>query len=250
MFPLSVRKALALGIRPAARAYVQGVPWSFGKVRLYQLCDRYISWMPYQTTVHTRFGDRMEVELPDLLSRTIYMTGRWEPLITEYIRTSLKQGDTFVDVGANIGYYSLVASRIVGSHGKVIAVEASPTNYERMLRNLSLNGARNVRTINAAAAGCRGELPLYFGPPHNRGHSTTVTSLANQEGLQLEKMVPADTLDQLIGKDDLMRARLIKIDVEGAERTVLAPVFSSLRDFSGSMAAQKALLDANDPSQN
>jgi FkbM family methyltransferase len=174
----------------------------------------------------------MRISLPDLISRTIYLTGRWEPVITEYVRSALKEGDTFVDVGANIGYYSLVASRIVCSSGKVFAVEASPSNYERMRQNLSLNGATNIRPINAAASDSRGELTLFLGPPDNRGHSTTVMSLADREGLQPEATVPADTLEELVGKQDLRNARLIKIDVEGAERAVLAPLFTSLEKFS------------------
>jgi FkbM family methyltransferase len=232
MLPMPVRKILAYAIRPAAIAYVQTAPWSYGKLSIYELYDRYISWLPYQTTVCTRFGGRMRISLPDLISRTIYLTGRWEPVITEYVRSALKEGDTFVDVGANIGYYSLVASRIVCSSGKVFAVEASPSNYERMRQNLSLNGATNIRPINAAASDSRGELTLFLGPPDNRGHSTTVMSLADREGLQPEATVPADTLEELVGKQDLRNARLIKIDVEGAERAVLAPLFTSLEKFS------------------
>jgi hypothetical protein len=57
-------------------------------------------------------------------------------------------------------------------------------------------------------------------------------SLADREGLQPEATVPADTLEELVGKQDLRNARLIKIDVEGAERAVLAPLFTSLEKFS------------------
>jgi FkbM family methyltransferase len=176
----------------------------------------------------------MDLFMPDLLSMTIYLTGRWEPLITEYIRANLKPGDTFVDVGANIGYYSLIAARIVASAGRVFAVEASPSIHGRLLRNIELNGLHNITAIHAAASEVSGELSIFSGPVSNLGHSTTVETLAEKEGLTLESKVRADTLSALVGAENLRNARFVKIDVEGAEYSVLAPLFDSLSEFSAS----------------
>jgi len=174
----------------------------------------------------------MELATSDLVASTIYRTGHWEPIITEYIRRHLKPGDTFVDCGANIGYYSLIASRIVGRDGNVFSIEASERIFRNMLTNLELNRCVNVTPIHAAAAGEEGELPMFLAPESNLGHSTTVRSLADKEGMAFEKKVRANTLENLVGSAHLRNARMIKLDVEGAERAVLAPLFDSLDRFS------------------
>ena len=221
-------------IRPVARGYMQYAPWISGKSAVYDFFEKYIAWRTYHTQVRTLYADRMDLFMPDLLSMTIYLTGRWEPLITEYIRTNLKPGDTFVDVGANIGYYSLIAARIVAATGRVFAIEASPSIYGRLLRNIELNDFKNITAIHAAASEAGGELSIFSGPVSNLGHSTTVATLAEKEGLTLESKVRADTLSALIGPDNLRNARFVKIDVEGAEHSVLAPLFDSLGGFSAS----------------
>jgi FkbM family methyltransferase len=227
-----LKKAIVNVIRPAARAYIQYAPWKSGKSFVYEFFDKHIAWRTHRARVRTLGAVRMELCLPDLISSTIYLTGRWEPLITRYIRANLRRGDTFVDVGANIGYYDLIASRIVANTGRVFAIEASPSIYLRLLRNVALNHCTNITAIHAAAADGKGEVAIYHGPSSNLGHSTTVASLAKTEGLNLESTVPADTLSALVGAENLRNARFIKVDVEGAEYSVLAPLFDSLGNFS------------------
>src|SRR6266545_4932566 len=69
-------------------------------------------------------GVRLLVETDDLIQGYIYLFGVWEPNITDWIRRTLLPGDTFVDVGSNIGYYSTLAARLVGSAGSVVAIDA------------------------------------------------------------------------------------------------------------------------------
>ena len=226
-----IKEAGAAIIRVATRTYVQRAPWWRGKEFAAHLFHRYVAGRTYRRIVRTRFGDRMELHLPDLVSGAIYLEGQWEPDITQYIRANLAPGDIFVDVGANIGYYTLIASRLVGARGKVYAIEASPKIYARLMRNIEINNRTNITTLNAAASDKKGELPIFFGGKWNWGHTTTVKSLGEKEGLQFETMVGADRLDQLIGPE-LLAARLIKIDVEGAEARVLAPLVESLMKFN------------------
>jgi FkbM family methyltransferase len=217
--------------RPATRAYVHYAPWRWGKRSAYEFFEKHLRSRPYATTVRTDFGGRIRLALPDLISMIIYLTGQWEPLIARYVRRALRPGDVFVDVGANIGYYTLLASQLVGADGRVFAVEASPSIFRRLEYNIAMNGCGNVCCLNAAAADSPGELPFYLSATHNLGHSTTVRQLADREHMRLEARVPADTLEALIGPENLRGARLIKIDVEGAEHTVLAPLFDSLDEF-------------------
>lgn len=219
--------------RLAARAYMR-CPWKLGKSTVLHAYNRLVRMRPHQAVVRTRFGDLMEVLMPDIIADTIFLSGHWESTITEYVRQALRPGDIFVDVGANIGYYSVLASGLVGERGRVFAIEAHPRICERLKRNVALNGRRNTQVINAAASDSKGQLPLFLGPVSNPGHTTTVSELAEKEHLLFDTTVPADTLERLIGSDNLFEARLIKIDVEGAEHTVLAPLLSSLASFRDS----------------
>ena len=205
-----------------------------GKRTAYDAYCKYLGWRPHQQIIKTRFGDLMEINTPDVISTTLFLAGHWEPPITEYVRRALKPGDIFIDVGANIGYYSVLASGLVGNTGKVFSIEAHPRIYNQLSANISRNQRQNVTLINAAAGSSRGELPIFLGPETNFGHTTTVQTLAERDGLRFDGKIPCDTLESLVGTNTLYRSRLIKIDVEGAEHSVLSTIFSSLPRFNDS----------------
>ena len=227
----SLKGGLISLARCAARTYIHS-PWNFGKRAVYDAYCRNFGWRHYRKIVKTRFGDLMEINTPDVISTTIFLAGHWEPMITEYVRGALNPGDTFIDIGANIGYYTVLASRMVGDSGSVISIEAHPGIYDRLKKNVALNDRKNVRIINAAAGSSRGELPIFSGPEINLGHTTTVATIADSEGLRCDGMVRSDTLESLVGMNSLYNARLIKVDVEGAEYEVLSTIFDSLAQFS------------------
>lgn len=220
------KRCAASLLRAGLRSYVRFAPWSPFKAAALRKFDHYLGWVPYSAVVRTRFGFRLMIDAPDLVACTIYMTGQWEPYLTAYIRQCLKPGDIFVDVGANIGYHSLLAARIVGPTGRVYSIEASPSIYARLAENIRLNRCRNIEPLHAVVADTPGEAAIWLGPPQHRGHSTTVPRLATAEGMHFEARVRADTIASLVGPEVLRRARLVKIDVEGAERAVLAPVLN------------------------
>lgn len=167
----------------------------------------------------TSFGATLTCRLPDLIATYIWVFGVWEPDLTRFIATRLDEGDVFVDVGANIGYYSLLAARSVGPCGGVVAVEASPTMFNELDRNARADAfGDRIRQVNAAAAAKTGTLTIFAGPAHNEGMSTTLPT----RGLRVESTVDAIPLDQLLTFDEVTAARIIKVDVEGAEPDVLA----------------------------
>jgi FkbM family methyltransferase len=177
----------------------------------------------------------MEVELPDLVAKVVYLTGWWEHAISRYVMGALKPGDIFIDVGANIGYYSLLAAKLVGTSGRVYAIEASPDIADRLERNIALNGFENVRVIRAAATDHRGTAQVFSGPSANKGATTVVESVAGNDYSSDFATVPAAPLDELVGTD-LYSARMIKIDVEGAELSIISsldiPRFSGETEWS------------------
>ena len=172
---------------------------------------------PLQVQVTTRAGDRFACRLPDFIQTYLYLFGVWEPDVTAFIRRRLSPGDTFVDVGANIGYHALLAAGILVETGRVVAIEASPVICRQLQANLDENNATVVRTVNKAAAQTAGTVRTYQGPEHNIGLSTTVGA----RGFTPETEVEAAPLADLLEPDEVAATRLVKIDVEGAEDDVL-----------------------------
>jgi FkbM family methyltransferase len=144
----------------------------------------------------------------------------WEPDLTRFIAGRLRDGDVFVDVGANIGYYSVLAADCVGPTGRVVAIEASPPVFADLRGHLTGNSVDSrVRAENKAAGAEPGTLSIYSGPVHNVGMSTT---LGKHGEASVESVVEAQPLWNLLSQDDVDALRLIKIDVEGAEPDVVA----------------------------
>ena len=210
--------------------YFPGAPgksWTSQRIWCHIVCRR----QPPRV-VRTVSGLRMTVEPPDLIQTAILFTGTWEPGIARHIAGSLQPGDVFVDIGANVGHHTLVAAKAVGAAGLVYAFEASPSIHAKLSHNVALNGFDNVVALHIAVANGPGKLELWQAAAHNLGHSTTLAEMASEEHMVLEAVVDADSLDRLVPHDKLFAARLIKIDVEGAERQVLEPLGRVMEKFS------------------
>ena len=179
----------------------------------------------------TYFGATIECDLSDLLQRCIYHFGVWEPHISALIESRLRPGDIFCDVGANIGYDSLLGSSVVGPTGKVIAIEASPTIYGRLLNNLRLNRVTNVETVQIAITAELGEIPIYKGYEWNIGTASIIES----RGHELEAMVRGLPLLNALSAEDRKHLRLVKIDVEGAELPILRQLADSIGEYSAEL---------------
>jgi FkbM family methyltransferase len=181
---------------------------------------------------HTQFQTKIFCDLRDKIPATIFHFGLWEPEISHLIARLLSKGDIFVDVGANIGYYSLMASRLVGGGGAVVAVEASPRIFSRLQANIRANRAANIRAVNVAAADEVGQVTIYSGPRQNSGASSTLKEWRNGEA---EAIVAALPLDKILTSGERSKVRLIKIDVEGAETPILSQLLSSIDAYPKDM---------------
>ena len=166
-----------------------------------------------------RFGGTIRGNTCDLIQRHLYFFGVWEPSTTAWVRGRLSPGDTFVDVGANIGYYTLLGANAVGPQGHVVAIEAYPAIFARLEETVALNELRNVRLCNVAATDEARELPIYFGGEDNSGSSSIVDKPTDDARSIVVRGLP---LQAILTRDERRRVRLIKIDVEGAEREVIA----------------------------
>ncbi|MFE5729290.1 FkbM family methyltransferase [Streptomyces sp. NPDC056528] len=201
------------------RRYVRDAPSPIGKALL---ASRYLNphlrEHPRRRVIETGFGTRIAVDTQDLIQRYLYLFGIWEPHMTRWLRQRLRPGDTYVDVGANIGYYSLLAAQLVGDEGQVVAVEASPAFQQRLLRNVALNEYRNVRAVNGAVSDVEETLKFVLASSANMG----ANSIVPYEGpAESTFEIEARPLPDLLTADEIARARVIKIDVEGAEGSVV-----------------------------
>jgi FkbM family methyltransferase len=216
-------------LTPLLRSYLRYFPGSPGKEALWRrVVNPYLAWQAYPFVARTVFGRRIAGDTRDMIQQYVYYFGVWEPDLTAWISRQLRPGDVFVDVGANVGYYSLLAATLVSNTGAVIAIEASPTVFRQLEANLARNRAVNVRAVNVAASDQRGQVQLFRGPEHNLGE----TSVFQAPGFAPDGTVAAAPLGDILLPEELSRARLVKMDVEGAEAAVLAgfaPLLSACR---------------------
>ncbi|MFF3695448.1 FkbM family methyltransferase [Streptomyces sp. NPDC002221] len=212
------------------RRYVRDAPGGLGKAAL---AARYLNPrlgdQPRRRVTQDRYGARFAVDTQDLIQRYLYLFGVWEPHMTHWLRQRLRPGDTFVDVGANLGVFSVLGSRLVGSAGKVVAIEASPAFHRGLLRNVALNHCDNVRAVNTAVSDGHRTLTFVLAGSRNMGANSIVPYDGQAESSFEMGAVP---LSELLEPAEVARARVIKIDVEGAEGSVvrgLAPLLDDLR---------------------
>jgi FkbM family methyltransferase len=142
-----------------------------------------------------------------------YWSGTHEEAVQQAVADILKPGATFWDIGAHIGFFSLLASRLVGDAGRVHAFEPMTENRKRLLAAVELNQGNNLTVHAVAVAGASGEAVLH-------AHlSTTMWTLVPKREETAGITVPCSTLDEMA--QSLASPDLIKIDVEGAEVSVL-----------------------------
>jgi FkbM family methyltransferase len=226
---VKLKDRVAGGLVPLARTYVRFAPLAAGKRAFWaRVVDPYLAWHPHRFVARTVFGTHIAGDTRDIIQQYIYYFGIWEPHLTHWIRRRLAPGDGFIDVGANIGYFSLLASKLVGRSGLVVAIEPSPTIFAVLQSNLARNRARNVRAVHAAVSDSTGALRLFRGPDSNIGRTTVLAD----EGFELACVVNAAPLAALLRPEEIRAARVIKIDVEGAEWSVvagMAPLLNACR---------------------
>jgi FkbM family methyltransferase len=228
--PLSPLSSLSEVLVTLGRRYVRDAPGTWGKAYLAaRWLDPRLRDHPRRRVVETRSGTRFAVDTQDLIQRYVYLFGVWEPHMTSWLRRRLKPGDGFIDVGANVGVFSVLASRLVGDRGRVVAIEASPVFHRRLLQQRALNGGRNIRAVNAAVSDGHKTLTFVLASSHNMGANSIVPYDGPAES---SFETDAHPLPELLDPAEIESARVIKIDVEGAEGAVvrgLAPLLDRLR---------------------
>lgn len=168
-------------------------------------------------TVTTRKGFDMRLDLRDDMQWTLFLRRGWEEPEAQAIEAVVRPGAVFYDIGANVGYYTLLASRLVGTGGRVVSFEPIVNNRARLQANLNLNGVSNVTVVEAGLSDHAQILTASF-PRSETGMASirTVAGATHSEQIRLER---GDDLASALG---LPPPDVIKIDVEGAEFKALS----------------------------
>ncbi len=157
-----------------------------------------------------------------VMTPTIARARLWEPIETRWILDRLRPGDTFVDVGANVGYFTLLAARAVGEEGRVFAFEPDPDNFELLARNIELNHLTNVVPVQRAVSDRCGPAQLYLSE-RNKGDHRIFPAGERRDSIEVLTV----SLDSYLG--DEPDVDVVKIDTQGAEVPVLLGMGSILR---------------------
>lgn len=180
---------------------------------------------PHISTVHHDI--RMELDPEEWLQIDLRASGRLEARTTALFERILRPGDTYVDVGAHVGYHSLVAARLVGEGGRIVSIDPQPYNCAKILANAELNRFTNITVIAAAADEADGFISLKSQSRQDKARLTLAGPGVNDGALTF--VVPKITLRWLIETYDLRPVNLLKVDVEGFELEVLNGAGDAMR---------------------
>jgi FkbM family methyltransferase len=162
----------------------------------------------------------------DHLQLLIYYLGTFEPHCLPYLRAVLPLGGTVLDVGANIGVYSIESAAVVGPAGRVIAIEAAAPHAASLRHNLKLNSFSHVSVFETAVGAVAGSATLR----RRTGDNLGMYSLGAIEGVEAE-IVSVRTIDDVLVECQITELDLIKMDIEGSEYNALVGATKSLQQF-------------------
>ncbi|MEK7538392.1 MAG: FkbM family methyltransferase [Patescibacteria group bacterium] len=159
-------------------------------------------------------GTRFTSMTRNYSSFIVYFTDYRDPSIQLFLNKHLTKDSIFVDAGANIGTYTIRAGQQVGSQGKVIAVEAHPSIYKYLLKNIELNNLNNITPVNVALGSERGTTEISY---NDSNPGETHVAINGEKSI----VVPIQTLDEVLEKLGVDHVDYLKIDVEGFELPLL-----------------------------
>lgn len=176
-----------------------------------------VSWLK-PTFVEIQ-GHKMFLDPKDSLRLSIFP---YEPVETELVKREVKKGDIALNIGANIGYYTLILARLVGQEGKIYAFEPDPDNFALLTKNVEINNYQNVILEEKAVSNRTGKGRLYLSK-YNKGDHRVYDCYDGRGSIEIEVTRLDDYFKGYNGKIDF-----IKLDVQGAEGGVIQGMLSLL----------------------
>lgn len=169
----------------------------------------------------------LNLRLDDWLQQQIYFLGGYENFELEVLRSKISLGSNVVDIGANVGLYSLFAASIIGNESKVFAFEPYSLNFNILTENLKLNNFKNVILNKIAIANKEHEVELFYNPKEfNLGMVS-----AYEKNYKEAETVNCTTLDYYLKNLNLDNLHYIKLDIEGGEYLALLGMIETIKKY-------------------
>jgi hypothetical protein len=161
----------------------------------------------------------------ETLSNIVRSTGTHITKDIDLYKEFIKEGSYFIDAGANIGWFTLIGSSLVGETGKVFAIEPEPGNLSLLNENIELNNINNVTVKDIALSNEDGYIMFYTNPENFGDHSVSPNTWKRcfkpNKSLSQEIEVKSSTLDSLFTDEEFSKVSFIKLDIQGSEPRVL-----------------------------
>ncbi len=176
----------------------------------------------------------------------LVVDGTYEPDFVDFLASFLRPGMTFVDVGANLGLFTIIAARLVGSGGRVVGYECNPDLLVFLEQNAAMNWVQDRVTIVPRAAGRSRQVVSFHAPTEMKGGGSTVLALADRTARSAGRSVEVEVEDLDSSLSGLGFVDVMKIDVEGGEADVLAGMEKLIVDKRVGLIALEYMLDVID----
>ena len=213
---------MRIAVRNWSAKLLRSLPQFKGKRRIGKFLQKALT-IPENVEEHfetfqMKDGSLMRVDLRSYTEHPSFWTGIFDPevsLLTSY----LKPGSVVLDVGANIGFYSIpLGRRLLQEGGALYAIEPVPTNFARLKENIALNGLEHVITpINVALGDHQGVVELSMGEEHDTAETGNAVVVGGKVLRKVTASARMTTLDNLVEENDIARCDVIKVDIEGGE---------------------------------
>jgi FkbM family methyltransferase len=186
----------------------------------------FTEWKFGECTIRIDFvGDSYYFRLPKGYDFNIYLNPYFHEYdVTQFVFQALSRGDTFIDVGAHAGLYTVIASKRVGPTGKLLSVEPNPLNLRFLELNIKLNNLLNVQVIPKALSDKSGKMNLFYSPKETA--FTSLRKASNQSAIE----TAVTTIDDIA--EEIQSVKIIKIDTEGNDLSVLKGASETLTRVS------------------
>ena len=181
-------------------------------------------YRPAPAVAKLRSGSLAEITENDHLQLLLYYCGEFEPQCVELMKKHIGADSIVLDVGANIGVYTIEAAKAVGAKGRVVAIEASPGHIKTLKKNVALNGFQNVNIVSSAVGEAEGVATLTLPDGANRGMFTLGTVAGS-----ISTTVNIRRIDDILKEHGIETVNFIKMDIEGSELGALKGAIETLK---------------------
>lgn len=194
------------------------------------LFDMGLKFNEIDVAIHFSFD--LDLMSNRIIHNALSSGGFYESELSFFLLRVLKPGDTFVDIGAHIGFFSLLASKLVSDTGRIISIEPDDVNVEHLEKHKEMNGSRNIEIFKTLLCGEIGPKTFYINADNDGGHCLWDVGLhpfnKKSAAQPVTTTVEAETLDSILDQAGAGTVKLVKMDTEGAEPEVIKGAAASI----------------------